>query len=291
MSLKPDEPCAEEMSFKLDDFCTELLAHIYSFLPLSDLMTMWDVTKRCRDVMKIDDRVKDLFIKPKSKDVNAKQKDVNAKRKIAIAKRKELFKNSCVYVTDLDGEDSLNIVKEKDEFDEIETKIITNFIIEGPRIALRFIRIFGESLPHLNVDFNYSDKRVCEGIFKYVKKYLKKLNELSISNLDYDEIRVSGSNKIKKLFITDSLIPADLGCFDVLFPRLTSLYLHGSNTIGNIGNVMRKYPYMETMAFENLTVYTYRILSFLNPKVTIVGLRDNNYVFFTTYNPATKPVF
>lgn len=236
-----------------DNFCTELLNKVFSFLPTADLFTMYDVSKRFRAIMNMDERVNHLFIKKEGFNLE------------------KYFKDSRIYITNLSEDSSIEFYKQDGD----------NIVqIEGLAMALRYLRIFKrKKIVHLNINFFNASREGCIHLFNYIGFFLPNLNELNISDLSHNVLRISYCNKITKLFITSCVIPASLGHLSFRFKYLIGLYLQGSNIFENINNIMCEYVRLEAIGVENLGDAYFCKLKSLNPDASIVKFDGNNLLF------------
>lgn len=249
------------MNFKIDDLCPEILFKIFSYLPLSDLFTMCDVSKLFRSLMINDNRVRHLF-----------EESYRNTHKIGLS-RKIDYSLVKIYIRNLGSDNSLEFFRRDDE------SVVE---IEGISMALRFIRIFGRKFKHLDIDCFCSCENHCEGLFEYVKKYVRGITDLFVSNLVYDKLQVPRISKITRLFITSCYIPSSFGKFNRRFPQLQGLYFFGSNVFEKIENIIVNYRNLESMGYEGLCGDLCFALSNLNKKASIVAI-NNNALIFTSF--------
>lgn len=172
---------------EIQEVCPEIIEKIFSFLPLSDLFTMWDGSKRFQAIMAHDIRIRHLF--------------VFHNNGFSLRSDQEFMNGIRVHAGNLDDESKIEIVEEN----------YTDISLEGHPNILRFIRIFNRRILNFNIDCFGSTAKVCKRLFEYISKYLIKLETLNVSELEYDVMKFRKFNKIKSLFFTSCFISASLG--------------------------------------------------------------------------------
>lgn len=233
-------------SKNLGDFPPELLLEIFSYLPLSDLLKMWDINNYFRSVLLIDQR----FIK--------------------LQKIEEFW----IDASNFYGDDSISIYKD-DEY--------TVYELEGFSSILRFMRLFNTKIVHLDIDCFCVSRRICRRTFYYVRLYLENLDALIVSSLLYDVIRLPITNRIRLLNFTSCYFSERMCNLNYYYRNLKSLYIEGSNDFENISLLIAPYFNIEVIGLtpDNFNTDMFRALTFLNPWATIMGIREDS---LTTFN-------
>lgn len=234
----------------LVDLPPELLMKIFSYLPLSDLLKMWDTDEYFQLVLLNDHRITEL----------------------------QNMEEIWIDASNFYGDDNISIY-EDDEY--------TVFQLEGFSSILRFIRLFNSKIVHLDIDCFCVSKRVCRRVFNYVRLYLKNLDALIVTSLLYDVIRLPISNRIRLLNFTSCYFSERMCNLNYYFRNLKTLYIEGSNEFENIGLLIAPYFNIEVIGLtpDDFNTDMFRVLSFLNPRATIMGIREDSIMTFNfTFN-------
>lgn len=123
------EESADDIKF--DTLPSEILLHIYSFLPLAEVLTMFDVNKRCRNILKKDIRFYgNNFSRVSLKDFDCKNE--------MIFRRKRNINYVC---------------------------------IKGVQLILRFLRVYWHELRVIHISSAFSNELWQTIIYSYVEAY------------------------------------------------------------------------------------------------------------------------
>lgn len=235
------------MAPKFDSLCNELLSHVFSFLPLSDLLSVYNICERFRDIVARDRRF-----------INFNNLD---------------FKQTRTLVADFYGKDSIKISQ------DIENNSI---VVKGFLTILRYIRFLNRRLEQIEVQCLGGSRRTCSRVFHYIRLYLSNLRELSYANLRHDVIRFSIKNRITLLNATSCHFSTRMCSLGKIFPHLRTIFIQGSCTFDDIGRFITVYPNLQVMglpiAYLDHEMYSH--LTHLNSTSLVVGLDDNNMIFY-----------
>lgn len=233
------------MAAGFDLLCDELLIKIFSYLPLWDLFSVSNVDTRFQKIAGDDRQL-----------INIKSLD---------------FKNTHTVISNICGENSMKI---NDENNIVE--------ISGSLAICRYISFFNEKIERIDVQCLGASRKDCSRIFHYIRLFLPNLNELKISNLYYDIIRLPRSNKVSVLYITSCRLSERMCNLTGLFPLIKTLFIEGSCAFEEISFIIDAYPNLLVMGLPDsvLNEDIHQTLTLLNPGSLIVGLENGKMTFY-----------
>lgn len=203
---------------EISDLPNEIIASIFSHLPLADLINMYDVSLLFRDIMEKDSRLR------------------NPQFQRVVLRRFNLMSDCRVkrpYAPD------------------------GYIIVEGFRLILKFLRIFGHFIVTLSIrcsdSSDYYQYRVFEYILDFSRLYLKELS-MSFVTCSLNSLPVRSFARVDLLIISSCRFSAYLCNLVVLFPRAKEITIRDSSEIENVDRLVRRYPYLEYMKVCPLTL-------------------------------------
>lgn len=159
-------------------------------------------------------------------------------------------------------EDVDNIIQNKNKIE-----------ISGMRMALRFLRLFGNEIKFLNCNFYGASDEQTNIIFGYVNKYCTGLTKLYFGFLRYSlrySLRKTFEN-VSELVFSNCRLDVELCKLNLYFPRVREISFYERNEFQDLSCVIEKYPHLCKMLIErdSMDILSVALLQAINPRAII----------------------
>lgn len=197
------------------------------------------------------------------------------------------FGNKCVYLSQFNSRNN-----------SLLDCSIRSIRLSGLTYIIRFLRLFGDRVRILVVDFEDSTEEQVLTFFTYLNRYCHNLEELALINLEFSVGRALKKpfSNLKVLTFKKCKISSRLNNFVKWFPNIEYLYLFEKNAIENMSLILIPYKCLINAVISNLTMdeTSLNALQVLNRSLFVKTLYEYDYETHsgpcTPGRPCTSPL-